>query len=281
MNKQRFTRPYMVLVVALGAAACAYSALNLPAGRLDVRFLGLAVITVAISSRLTVMIPRISGHISVSDTFIFLTMLLYGGEPAVLLAATEALCSSLFFSRRAIYIRPLTIAFNSMMMACSTFLTAAAVRLLFGDVVLLPHGEFSATFVVALCAMGLVQYVSNSSLAAVHTAFKTNQPGWRTWNKYYLWASITYFAGASAAGIIAKVADVAGFYALVATTPIIAIVYFTYRTYLENIEAMAAAAKAEAAAEARAESAAEQAEQARRHVEELSHYIAEQERIRE
>jgi signal transduction histidine kinase/ActR/RegA family two-component response regulator len=44
---------------------------------------------------------------------------------------------------------------------------------------------------------------------------------------------------------------------------------------------MSAAAKAEAAAEARAESAAAQAEQARRHVEELSHYIAEQERIRE
>jgi signal transduction histidine kinase/ActR/RegA family two-component response regulator len=44
---------------------------------------------------------------------------------------------------------------------------------------------------------------------------------------------------------------------------------------------MAEAAKAEAAAEARAEAAAEQAEQARRHVEELSHYIAEQDRIRE
>src|SRR2546430_3689023 len=50
-----------------------------------------------------------------------------------------------------------------------------------------------------------------------------------------LWASITYFAGASAAGITAKITDIAGFYALVATTPIIAIVYFTYRTYLQNI----------------------------------------------
>ncbi|HEX8117530.1 MAG TPA: ATP-binding protein, partial [Pyrinomonadaceae bacterium] len=89
------------------------------------------------------------------------------------------------------------------------------------------------------------------------------------------------FGGASAAGITVKLASTAGFYALVAGAPIIVIVYLTYRTYLENIEAMSAAAKAEAAAEARAEAAAEQAEQARRHVEELSHYIAEQERIRE
>src|ERR671933_2768681 len=79
----------------------------------------------------------------------------------------------------------------------------------------------------------------------------------------------------------AKIADIAGLYALVATVPIIAIVYFTYRTYLENVEAMAAAAKAEAEADARAEAAAQAAEQARKHVEELSHYIAEQERIRE
>ncbi len=55
-----------------------------------------------------------------------------------------------------------------------------------------------------------------------------------------------------------------GFYALIITLPIIAIVFFTYRTYLKNIEA-----------------SVNQAEQAERHVEELSHYIAEQERIRE
>src|SRR5258705_9531261 len=55
-----------------------------------------------------------------------------------------------------------------------------------------------------------------------------------------------------------------GFYALIITLPIIAIVFFTYQTYLKNIEA-----------------SAKQAEQAERHVEELSHFTAEQERIRE
>ena len=140
MNMQRLLKPYMYLITALGVAACVYSAATLPAGRLDLRFAVLAAITVAISSRLTVMIPRISGHISVSDTFIFLTMLLYGGEAAVLLAATEALCSTLQFSRRAIYIRPLTIVFNVMMMAFSTFITAAALTYFYGDLTELPRG---------------------------------------------------------------------------------------------------------------------------------------------
>ena len=266
MGKQRFTRPYMWAILLAGAAVCLYSIYRLPLERLDLRFLLLAVITITISSRLTVQIPRISGHISVSDTFIFLTMLLYGGEAAVLLASAEALCSSLRFSQKAIQISTISILFNSAMMACSTFLTVVVLSLCFGNILELPRAGLSATLIVAVSLMALVQYVANSVMAALHTACKTDQPLWLTWSKYYLWASITYLAGASAAGITARVIDEVGFAAVVVVTPIISIVFFTYRTYLKNIEAMAAAAKAE---------------QAERHVEELNHYIAEQKRIRE
>lgn len=273
MDRQRLKRAYMLSIIAAASLAVTYSAVRLPLRQLDLGFLLLAVLTIAISSRLTVRIPLISGHISVSDTFLFLTIILYGGEAAVLLAAGEACCSSLRFSKKAIHIRPLTIAFNAAMMACSTFITCTVVRLLFGDLSAIRHGRFSAAFAGVLCVMALVQYVSNSSLAALYTSLKMNEAFWHTWTKYYLWASITYFAGASAAGITAKATDFAGFYALAATTPIVTIVYFTYRTYLRNIEVMAAAAKAE--------EAAAHVEEAERHVAELNHYIDEQRRIRE
>src|SRR2546429_2297863 len=273
MPRKPLTKAYMLVIIASAAAVATYSAIHLPVARLDMRFLALTILTITISSRLTVRIPRISGHISVSDTFFFLTILIYGGEVAVLLAAAEALCSSLRFSNKSIQIKPLTIAFNSAMMACSTFITFIVVRLSFGDITLLRHGQFSAQFVAAVCVMALAQYGSNSFLAAIYTSLNVSEGLWHTWTKYYLWASITYFAGASAAGLTAKITDSAGFYGLIATTPIVAIVYFTYRTYLRNIEVMAAAAKAEAAAA--------HAQEAERHVAELNHYIAEQERIRE
>jgi signal transduction histidine kinase/CheY-like chemotaxis protein len=273
MDRQILKKAYVLTIVAAGVAAVVYSARHVPVDKLDARLIALIVLTIAISSRLTIRIPRISGHISVSDTFFFLTILIYGGEVAVLLAAVEALCSSLRFSNKSIQIRPLTIAFNSAMMACSTFVTVMIVRLLFGDITALRHGKFSAEFIAALCVMALAQYATNSSLAAIYSSLKSDESLWHTWTKYYLWASITYFAGASAAGLTAKITDTAGFYALVATTPIVAIVYFTYRTYLRNIEALAAAAHAEAAAA--------HAEEAERHVAELNHYIAEQKRIRE
>ncbi|HKC66574.1 MAG TPA: ATP-binding protein [Pyrinomonadaceae bacterium] len=275
-SRQRFTIPYMWLIISAGAAASVFAATRLPSAHLDLRFLLLAAITIVLGSRLSVQIPRLSSHISVSDTLIFLTMLLYGGEAAILLAAAEGLCSSLRFSKKA-----MTIMFNSAVMATTTFLTVWVMSLFFGSLVELSHLDYSVNYVSALCVMALVQYIANSGLVAVLAACKTDQPVLHTWTKYYLWSSVTYFAGASAAGIIARLVAVVGFFAVVAIIPIIVFVYFTYSTYLKNIEVVAAAAKAEAEAAARAEAAKAQAEQAERHVEELNHYIAEQERIRE
>jgi diguanylate cyclase (GGDEF)-like protein/PAS domain S-box-containing protein len=113
-----------------------------------------------------------------------------------------------------------------------------------------------------LSTMAIVQYLANSILVAVKAAFTTDEPIWKSWSRNFLWTSITYFAGASAAGIIARFIDHIGFFAFSATIPIIAIVYSTYWTYMKNVEAAAA-----------------QAEQARQHVEELNRHIAEQERI--
>jgi signal transduction histidine kinase/ActR/RegA family two-component response regulator len=278
MSKRSFVKPYMWAVIFAGVCVVVNSALGLPASKLDVRLVPLVLVTLLVSSRFCVPIPRTTGQVSFSDTFIFLTMLLYGGEVAVLLAAAELFATSRFGKRP---FSMFTSLFNGAMMACSTFMTVLVVRMLFGRVDALPHDEFSARFVAALCVMGLAQYVANTVLAAVHTSLKSDEPVWTTWRNKYLWISITYFGGASAAGLAVTLASTAGFYALVAAAPIIFIVYLTYRTYLENVEAMSAAAKAETAAEERAAAAADAAEQARRHVEELSHYIAEQERIRE
>ncbi|HVF44904.1 MAG TPA: ATP-binding protein [Pyrinomonadaceae bacterium] len=278
MEKQRFVKPYMLAFIAAGACVVMYAALRLPAERLDLRLVPLVAFTLLVSSRFCIPIPRTTGQISFSDVFIFLTLLLYGGEVAVLLAAAELFAASRFGKTR---LSLFTSLFNSAMMACSMMTTVVVLRVLFGDETLLRGGDFSQRFVAALCVMALVHYVTNSAIAAVHTSLKANEPLWATWRNKYLWASITYFAGASSAGLIVKLVSTAGLYALVVAAPIIFIVYLTYRTYLENLGAMAEAAKAEAAAEARAEAAAEQAEQARRHVEELSHYIAEQDRIRE
>jgi diguanylate cyclase (GGDEF)-like protein/PAS domain S-box-containing protein len=243
-------------VIAAGGAVVVFSSARLSQGLIDIRFLLLAVATVLIGPRLSIPIPRVKAYISVSDTFIFLSLLLFGGEVAILLATAEAACASLRIGRHT-----RTHFFNASVMACTTFLTVWLVRMLFGAT-LEGHDYFSPNYLVMLSTMAIVQYLANSILVAVKAAFTTDEPIWKSWSRNFLWTSITYFAGASAAGIIARFIGNIGFFAFSATIPIIAIVYFTYWTYMKNVEAAAA-----------------QAEQARQHVEELNRHIAEQERI--
>src|SRR5438045_2268588 len=117
MEKQRFVRPYMWAFIALGAFVVVYSALNLPLSRLDVRLVPLVAVTLLISSRFCVPIPRTTGQVSFSDTLLFLTLLLYGGEVAVLFAAAELFAASRLGKKP---FSIFTSLFNAAMMACST-----------------------------------------------------------------------------------------------------------------------------------------------------------------
>ena len=254
-------RSYLWSVICAGAIVYFLAALRLDPKIIDLKLGVLVVITGLLSSRMTIKIPQFGSWISVSDTLIFLTLFLYGCEAAILMSATEAFLSSI----RSAYCRKWsTVLFNWASAAVATCITAYTLRLFFGDPVSLNISALSARFMTAVGLMALVQYATNSGFVAILGALKANDPIWQTWKKHYLWTSITYFAGASAAAVIAKLMVQFGFYALIITFPIIAIVFFTYRTYLKNIEA-----------------SMNQADQAERHVEELSHYIAEQERIRE
>ncbi|HEY4424354.1 MAG TPA: ATP-binding protein [Pyrinomonadaceae bacterium] len=257
--ENKFFRPFLLVVVTSGSLAFVYSALQIDFHQFDSHFAVLVAMALLLTSRITIPIPRFSSQISVSDTFVFLVLLLYGGPAAVVMGALEAVVSSLRFSRR---LR--TVAFNFGSSAASILITNSVMRLVYGNVLDLRSNPLTVTFVAAICTMALTHFVANSGIVGIGGALKIDQPVWQTWRRHYLWSSLTYFAGACAAGVIAGLVYFIGVYAFVITLPIIAIIFLTYRTYLKNVETSAA-----------------QAAQAETHVKELSHYITEQERIRE
>ncbi|HEX7316830.1 MAG TPA: ATP-binding protein [Pyrinomonadaceae bacterium] len=228
-DRKNPARPFMWAVIAMGSGAVAFSAASLPLGRLDARFLLLGLL-VCVGSHGAVRIPRVSGRITVSDTLVFLTLLLYGGPAAVMLSALEGVYASLRISRK-----PITILFNAAVLSLSTFLTATALWALFGAADLAGN-DYTPSALVAIFVMALVQYAANTGLIALEKSLKLGEHFWPTWKTYYLWTSVTYLAGASTAGVTARLVQSVGFYAVLATVPIIAIIYFTYLTYLKNIE---------------------------------------------
>ncbi len=290
MANQRYIKPFTFLMVALAAAICSYSAYYLSVKELDAPFLILGGTIIILGSRLTIQIPRAKVHISVSDPLVFLALLVYGGEAAVLLAAAEAFYASLRFRKKGIFIRLDGILFNVALMSCSTFITSQLLKLIFGANLHLGLGN-SYNLVAALCAIALVQYVVNSGLAAVYTACETNTSIWPTWATHYFPAWITYVLGATVAGLLLKLIGTVGFYSTLIAIPVISLVYLTLRRYIDDVKTSAASAEQSERARAEAQSARaeaeqkraelerERAEQAERHVEELNHHIAEQLRI--
>jgi uncharacterized membrane protein len=262
----------MWLVVASGSIIFIYSVRNLPYPQLDFRFLLLFLLTTLISSRFAIKVPRVNTTITVADTFVFLTFLLYGPEAAVIVAAADGLSSGLRISRRWV-----TVLFNAAANASALFTTGAIARFLFGPDLNIHSQPYSFSLIL-LCVVALVHYLLHTWLVAICLGLKTDRPVWQTWTTHYLWSSLTYFVGAFLAGGIVKLENTISFYAVLAPLPIISIIYFTYEKYLEDIRATAAQAeraeheRAEAE-HARAEAERLRAEQAERHVEEHNRYV--------
>jgi signal transduction histidine kinase/CheY-like chemotaxis protein len=259
MGRDRLAKFFLGLVVTAGASAVLISAYRLPVAKFDLQLGLLALLTVSVTSRIRIGIPRLTSEIGVSDTLIFLILLLYGGEAAVLVATADAIIQTSRYGRK---LR--TFLFNGAMLACSTFLTGEVVRYAFQHFPNINYEVFSGNYLIMLCIMMLVQYIVNTGLAAIHSYLKSDDTLVQTWSKYYLWASITYVAGASCAAITARFINSLGLFTVLVTTPIIGIIFLTYRTYLKNVK-----------------TAELQTEQARNHVEELNRYILQQERIQE
>src|ERR1041384_1372956 len=258
VNRPDFGQVYVWSLMITGVAIVLVSIYLLPYHNLDARF-GFLCLMVMASSLIAVRIPRVSGRITVSDTFIFLGLLMYGGVAAILLSALEGVAVTVIISKK-----PRVFLLNSAILATSTFFTATVLYLIFGPSPNLPDNGFSSRFIYAICLMGFVQYAANTVLISIEKASKIKESIWNTWRTYYLWTSVTYFAGASAAGIIAILIKTYSFYAVIATVPIILIIGFTYQTYLKNIE-----------------KSLEQTEAARLHVQELSRYVSELHRSEE
>jgi hypothetical protein len=86
----KFFRPFLWVVTGCGILTFVYSCFRLDVARFDAHFAVLVGMALLLTSHITIAIPRFSSKISVSDTFVFLILLLYGGAAAVIVGAVEA-----------------------------------------------------------------------------------------------------------------------------------------------------------------------------------------------
>jgi diguanylate cyclase (GGDEF)-like protein/putative nucleotidyltransferase with HDIG domain len=230
---QRRSLAFRLLLIACGIGVIGMALAHLGSQPIDAHWFALIALALIGSWIPTSQIPGDKGVITASDTIIFLTLLLYGPDAAIVTAAVATASESARFTKRW-----LNFATNVSLICCSFYVSTTLLHLAFGDSRLLAHRqETFFSYALALIVFAVTQAVVNHGLVVAMVALKTGKPMLRTWRENYSWGFVTFFSGMLTAGIVNALVHYYGFWAVSFTVPVLLANYLAYRPYIKNIEA--------------------------------------------
>ncbi len=228
---------YVVGVSAVGLLVVGHCAMEMLGQPVNSQWLILAGLTF-FSGSFTIKVPSLRARLSVSETFVFASVLLFGSCAGTLTVVLDTLVASWYARRRSR--EPLRLLFNVTSAAISIW-TASTVFYAMAGVPPLSHQSSDQAvplpgLVLPLIALTLVYFTVNSALVAVAVAIERGETAFSIWRKNFLWLSLNYFGGASVAALLVSYTRTVDFTALGIIVPLLVISYFTYKTSLDRLE---------------------------------------------
>ncbi|HLF84558.1 MAG TPA: diguanylate cyclase [Blastocatellia bacterium] len=220
---------FLVIVSVVGLMVFVYAGCALAFRPINFEWILLSVVTILMVSRIDIGIPKARSAVTLSDTFIFMSVLLYGTYASVVLAGLDAAACALQFRERR-----RMILFNMAAMSLSIFAASSTVAFTFGE--LRPLASEAARLVLAAGMLALIHLVLSSGMMSVASAQRNARSLVDNWKEPFLWASMSALAGAASACLIVKLITVISFYAFIISVPILTVTYLTYRVYLDRVE---------------------------------------------
>ncbi|HNQ15690.1 MAG TPA: PAS domain S-box protein, partial [Pyrinomonadaceae bacterium] len=236
ITKAHLMEAYRWLVIVCGLPVFFAAAVELYASPTNLNLLLLIVFTTLFASRISIKFPSFNGTITVSDSLIFVALLMWGQPAAIMTAVAEAI--ALTIRLRSKLLR--TYLFNITSSTLTTWFGATVLFETFGSAETISHDLSAFSFVLAMCLLALSYYVGNMILTAVMQILKLDISQWKTWSQYYLWTCITFFVGAALAGIFVKLIFLGGIVAILLVAPIAIISYLAYTSYIRTVDALQA-----------------------------------------
>ena len=225
---------YVVGVAALGLIAIGICISTLYTNPVSTEWVFLALLTL-LSGSFTVKVPGLQARISVSETFVFTSVLLFGTSAGTLTVALDTLVATLAARRKAPQ-APLRILFNLASAALSIWIAGGLFYTISGLEPLSVNAAPLPLILGPLVAMTAAYFILNSALVAVALSFEKGHPAFSIWRRNFLWLSVNYFGGASVAALLVsytKTVDITAFSIIV---PLVVISYLTYKTSLGRVE---------------------------------------------
>ena len=177
------------------------------------------------------------GHsvsVTVSDIFIFTAILLYSPAVAVTVSSVDGFLGSFGVLRKGEFYKPI---FNLAQLSLATFIVGHVFYRLSGALPPLDPVQVRSLpyLFVNLGFCALLYFVLNSSAIAFALSFVSPNEAFDFWKGNLLWASLTNFAGASAAAVIFLNFERTRFLAVGIAIPIMLVIYYAYKTNLDKI----------------------------------------------
>lgn len=229
----RLGKLYLWSVILAGLFVISWSLRQLYLEPIGYQWFVLAALTL-ISGSATVKLPSSYASISVSETFVFTAVLLYGPAAGTVIVALDALVISFWISKR--NDDPHRALFNMSAPAVSAWCSS---HLFFRVAHVAPLVQAPVplnAILPALAVFALTYFGLNSWLITFVIALERRLDPVKVWSSTFVWLSLNYFGGASVAILFVgynRTIDL-GYVSVI--VPLLLVLWFTFKTTMGRVE---------------------------------------------
>jgi putative nucleotidyltransferase with HDIG domain len=223
-------RLYLGGVILAGTGLAGFSANQVYFGNGWSEWWGLAALTLLTGS-FTVKVPGLLARISVSDAFVFASVLAFGPEVATVIVAIDSIVATFWMRpEHRSFVRSL---FNLATVALSIWVASHSYYYLAGT----HPGENLplSQLVVPLFVLASLYFLINSWLVAFALSFEKDMNVLGLWWENFPWLSLNYFGGVSVAALLVSHSSSIDLNTVGIILPLLVIAYLTYRTSLARV----------------------------------------------
>ena len=224
---------FVSAIVMAGFLVIAHSVNALRSTPVTSQWFVLAALTL-LSGSITIKLPGIDASISVSETFVFTSVLLFGTAAGTIIVTLDGLIISLWLWRKGIGFHKLL--FNMTAPALSIWLAAQLFFFVAGVPPLTQEATSLPALLPGLLLFAVVYFLLNSWLMATAVSFEESSSPLEIWRHNFLWLSLSFFSGASVSILLVSISREINLTALAVIVPLLIISYLTYHTSMARVE---------------------------------------------
>jgi putative nucleotidyltransferase with HDIG domain len=226
---------YVACIVICGLAIIVQSVTDVLIGPKDWTWTLLALLTL-VSGSATIRLPSLPATISVSETFVFTSVLLFGPAAGTLTVALDAFVISFWSYKKD---HPLyKIIFNVCALPLTIWIAAHLFFLLAGISPLTASDDVIPIrqLLLPLLVFTIAYFSLNSWIITFAIALEKQLSPLKIWRENFVWLSLNYFGGASVAALLVTYTKNLDLTYLAVIVPLLVVLYFTFSMSMGRVE---------------------------------------------